>query len=183
MQLQTVPIADKVAAANKINELLRVVVAQGGFRLKYRITVDPPMTEDRDWEKPEVLVEFSGPDSPLLLERGAELLRSIELLALEMLRLPGNEHEKVSFDCMNHRAMRLEELRLAAGVAAERVRKTGAPYQFAPMSSRERRIVHLALRDHEDLRTESAGDGLRRSVVVYPKNYKAASKPAPKTIP
>lgn len=178
------PIPDKVAAANKIAEFLAAVVAQGGFRWKYRITVDPPVADGRDWEKPEIRIELAGPDSPLLLERGAELLRSLELLALEMLRLPANEHEKVSFDCMNHRAMRLEELRLAADVAAERVRKTGAPYNFAPMSSRERRIVHLALRDHADLRTESQGDGLRRSVVVYPKDYKgAAAKPVPKTIP
>jgi spoIIIJ-associated protein len=176
-------IPDKVAAANKIHELLRGVVTHGGLRLKYRITVDPPGAEDRDWEKPEILVDFSGPDSPLLLERGAELLRSIELLALEMLRLPANQHEKVSFDCMNHRAMRLEELRIAAGVAAERVRQTGAPYEFAPMSSRERRIVHLALRDHADLRTESQGEGARRCLVVYPKDYKPASRPAPRTIP
>src|SRR2546426_2565883 len=176
-------IPDKTAAANKINDLLRGVVAHGGLRLKYRITVDPPLAEQRDWERPEILVEFSGPDSALLLERGAEVLRSIELLALEMLRLPGNEHEKVCFDCMNHRAMRLEELRLAADVAAEKVRKTGAPYQFAPMSSRERRIVHLALRDHADLRTESQGDGLRRYVVVYPKDFVHASKPLKKIIP
>lgn len=176
-------IHDKIAAAKKINELLSAVVSHGGLRLKYRITVDPPLPEERDWERPEILVEFSGPDSPLLLERGAELLRSVELLALEMLRLPGHEHEKVCFDCMNHRSMRLEELRLAADVAAEKVRKTGAPYPFAPMSSRERRIVHLALRDHADLRTESQGEGLRRSVVVYPKDYRPASKPVRKTIP
>lgn len=174
---------DKIAAARKIDEFLRAVVTHGGLRLKYRITVDPPIAEDRDWEKPEILVELSGPDSPLLLERGAELLRAIELLAIEMLRLPGNEHEKVCFDCMNHRAMRLEELRMAASVAAERVRKTGAPYQFAPMSSRERRIVHLALRDYGDLRTESQGEGPRRCLMVYPKDYKPASKPVPKTIP
>jgi spoIIIJ-associated protein len=161
-----VPIPDKIAAAKQINEFLKGVVQNGGLRLKYRISVDPPMAQDRDWEKPEILVELSGPDSPLLLERGAELLRSIELLAMEMLRLPGNEHEKICFDCMNHRAMRLEELRLAAGVAAERVRKTGVPYKFAPMSSRERRIVHLALRDQEDLGTESQGEGGRRFVVV-----------------
>src|SRR5438445_1066640 len=176
-------IPDKIAAANKINELLQGVVAHGGLRLKYRITVDPPPAEERDWERPEILVEFSGPDSALLLERGAEVLRSIELLALEMLRLPGNEHEKVCFDCMNHRAMRLEELRLAADVAAEKVRKTGAPYQFAPMSSPERRIVHLALRDHADLRTESQGPRLRRYAAVYPANYQPTGKPVPRTIP
>src|SRR5215470_10170881 len=117
-------IPDKIGAANRINDLLSGIVKHGGLRLKYRITVDPPLPEERDWERPEILVEFSGPDSPLLLGRGAELLRSIELIALEMLRLPGNEHEKISFDCMNHRAMRLQELRMAARVAAEKVRKT-----------------------------------------------------------
>lgn len=177
------PIPDKIAAAKKIDELLRGVVTHGGLHLKYRITVDPPLPEQRDWERPEILVELSGPDSTLLLERGGELLRALELLALEMLRLPGNEHEKICFDCMNQRAMRLEELRLAAVVAAERVRKTGMPYEFAPMSSRERRIVHLALRDQTDLHTESQGEGGRRCLVVFPKNYKPATKPARKTIP
>jgi spoIIIJ-associated protein len=177
------PIPDKLAAARKIEELLRGVVTLGGLHLKYRITVDPPLPEERDWERPEILVELSGPDSTLLLERGGELLRAIELLAIEVLRLPSNEHEKVSFDCMNQRAMRIEELRMAATVAAEKVRKTGVPYEFAPMSSRERRIVHLALRDYTDLHTESRGDGPRRCLVVYPKNYKPAAKPTPKTIP
>jgi len=177
------PISDKVAAANKINEFLKGVVTHGGLRLKYRITVDPPLPEERDWEKPEILVEFAGPDSTLLVERGGELLRAVELLAIEMLRLPGNEHEKICFDCMNQRKLRLQELQMAASVAAERVRKTGMPYEFAPMSSRERRMVHLALRDHADLHTESQGEGSRRCLVVYPKDYKPAGKPVRKTIP
>src|SRR6202521_125720 len=177
------PIPDKIAAAKKIDEFLRNVVTNGGLHLRYRITVDPPLPDERDWERPEIMVELSGPDSSLVLERGGELLRSLELLALEMLRLPGNEHEKIRFDCMNQRAMRLEELRVAADVAAERVRKTGLPYEFASMSSRERRIVHLALRDHADLRTESQGEGGRRCLVVYPKDYKPAAKAAPRTLP
>jgi spoIIIJ-associated protein len=176
------PIPDKIAAANKINEFLTSLVTLGGLHLKYRITVDPPLTEEREWERPEILVQLSGPDSTLLLERGGELLRAIELLAIEMLRLPGNEHEKISFDCMNHRAMRLEELRIAAGVAADRVRKTAMPYEFAPMSSRERRIVHLALRDHADLRTESQGEGPHRCLIVYPKDYKQTAKPTRRTL-
>lgn len=168
------PIADKIAAANKINEFLQAVVSKGGLRLKYRITVDPPVADNRDWEKPEIMVDFTGPDSTLLLERGGELLRALELLALEILRLQSGEHEKIIFDCMNQRSMRLEELRSSADVAAEKVRSTGVPYRFAPMSSRERRIVHLAMRDMADLRTESEGEGLRRFVVVYPKDYKPA---------
>ena len=172
------PLSDKPAAARRIDELLRAIVSQAGFRVKYRIMVDPDLPEDRDWERPEILVELSGPDSGLLLERGGELLRSLETLAQEMLRLPSSEHDKVAFDCMNHRAIRLRELRLAADVAAERVRKSGVPYTFAPMSSRERRIVHLALRDASDLKTESTGEAGRRAVVVYPKDYQAPSSSA-----
>ncbi len=164
---------NKVESANQLNAFLGPVVRHAGLKLKYRITVDPPMADDRDWERPEILVEFAGPDAALLLERGAELLRSLELLGMEMLHLAGNEHEKISFDCMGHRKARLEELRMSARVAAEKVRHSGTPYQFAPMSSRERRILHLALRDEQDLRTESEGEGLRRSVVLYPKDYSA----------
>jgi spoIIIJ-associated protein len=178
------PIADKIAAANKINTFLQAVVTHGGLRLKYRIVVDPPLPENRDWEKPEILVDFAGPDASLLLDRGAELLRALELLALEMLRLPSGEHEKVCFDCQNQRSQRIQELRAAANVAAEKVRKTGTPYTFSPMSSRERRIVHLALRDEVDLRTESEGEGMRRCLVVYPKDYRpAGNRQGPRTLP
>ncbi len=112
------PIADKIAAAKKIDEFLRGITTHAGLRLKYRITVDPPLPEERDWERPEILVELAGPDSALILERGGELLRAIELLAIEMLRLPGNEHEKAnvsarkSNDCgVNSRDPVLREFR------------------------------------------------------------------------
>lgn len=165
-------LTDKVAAAKKIDALLKSIIATGGFRLRYRITVDPPARDDRDWERPVLFVDISGPDSDLVLEHGAELLRSFELVVQEMLRLAPNEHEQVVFDCMGHRESRVQELKIAAGVAAERVRKTNMPYEFAPMTSRERRIVHLALRDAADLKTESQGFGSHRYVTVSPKNFK-----------
>src|SRR5271167_3244935 len=129
------PIPDKIVAAKKISDFLSAIIAQGDFHLRYKITVDPPQTTDREWEHPEILVEISGADSPLVLENGGELLRAFEHVSLAMLRLASNEHEKVSFDCQNFRSARLQELRLAADVAAERVRKSGMPYAFAPMSS------------------------------------------------
>ena len=172
------PIEDKVAAARRISELLNGIIKHGDFRLKYRIIVDPPATDDEDVQRPAILVELSGTDSPLVLEQGGELLRSFEHVALEMLRLSPDEHDQILFDCQNFRTARNKELRLAAEVAAERVRKTGTPYPFAPMSSRERRLVHLALRNFEDLRTESAGEALQRYVVVYPKDY-TGKPPAP----
>src|ERR1700686_2111845 len=168
---------DKLAAANKINEFLNSVVTDGGLHLKYRIVGAPP--PQSEWEKPEVFVDLSGPDSALLLDRGGELLRALELLSLEILRLSSGEHEKISFDCKNQRSLRFQELRMAAGVAAEKVRQTGTPFQFAPMSSRERRIVHLALRDQTDLRTESDGEGFNRCVVLYPADYKSSPSRPP----
>ena len=171
------PIADKVAAAQKINEFLKQALPAGGFRLKYRITVDPQLPEDEFVERPEILVELAGPDAGLLTERGAELLRSFEHVALKLLRLESEEHHKVSFDCHGYKAMRMEELRTAAQVAADKVRKTGMPYQFGPMSARERRILHLALREEPDLRTESEGEGPRRGVVVHPTNVPSNPRP------
>ncbi len=173
------PISDKIAAAKKISEFLNTIFAAGDFRLRYKITVDPVVGADREWERPDILVELSGGDSHLVLENGGELLRAFEHVSLEMLRLAPDEHEKINFDCQNFRSSRLQELRLAAGVAAERVRETNMPYAFAPMSSRERRILHLAMREMEDLRTESAGEAAMRHVVVYPKDYKGAPPPPP----
>jgi spoIIIJ-associated protein len=72
---------------------------------------------------------------------------------------------------------------MAANVAAEKVRQTGTPFHFAPMSSRERRILHLALRDQTDLRTESDGEGFNRCVVLYPADYKPTTpRPARRTL-
>lgn len=168
---------DKVAVARKIDALLKTIIATGGFRLKYRITVNPPAAGDSGFDRPEILTEFSGPDSSLLLERGAETLRSIEIVVHEALRLAQDDHDKISFDCHGHRAARQQELRMAAQVAGEKVMKTGIPYSFAPMSSRERRLLHLVFRDHESLITQSEGEGTRRYVVLYPKDYKPP-KPA-----
>lgn len=169
------PIQDKVAAANRINEYLKTVLALGGLRLKYRITVSP----DDSPERPLISVELAGPDSSLLLERGSALLNSLELLAVKIVGLPHHEHHLVSFDSGNTKAGRQDELRLAAEVAAEKVRKTNVPYQFAPMNSRERRLLHVELAKFEDLRTESTGEGFERSVVLYPKDYKSGPPARP----
>ena len=172
------PLKDKVAAANQVNDLLKMILAQGGFKLKYRITVNPPQPPDAEWSQPDISVDFAGPHSALLLERGGELLNSLEHLALKSLRLDNEDHDRLSFDCRNSKAVRREELRMAADVAAEKVRKTGLPYYFAPMNSRERRMLHLVLGKAGDLKTESEGEGSRRCVVLYPRDYKpGAVKP------
>jgi spoIIIJ-associated protein len=57
------------------------------------------------------------------------------------------------------------------------VKRTGQPFRFNPMNSRERRVIHLALRNETELRSESSGSGGFRHVVVYPAGM--ASLPDP----
>jgi spoIIIJ-associated protein len=176
------PMTDKVAAANQINDFLKTILANSGLKLKYRISVNPPLPEDAppDASRAEIAVDLAGPDSTLLLERGNALLNALESLSAKMLRLESFEHDKLSFDSRNSKVARKSELKLAAEVAAERVRKSGQPHLFAPMNSRERRLVHLYLSQESDLRTESSGEGPRRAVVLYPKDFKGTvSAPAP----
>ena len=100
-----------------------------------------------DFETPDVVVKFSGPDVDLLLSNKAELLLALEHITMEILRMPSDDHSRVSFDANDYRLLRIEELRLSAVTAAEKVKRTGVPFRFNPMNSRERRVIHLALRN------------------------------------
>jgi spoIIIJ-associated protein len=165
------PIEDYQGAAQTIASFLKMLTTQGGLRLKYRITAGAGAADPHGLEAREIYVELAGPDAGLLTQRNGELLRALEHVAAKMIRLENEEHDRVSFDCNNFKALRAQELKLAAQTAAGRVRETGQPYAFAAMSSRERRMLHLALRDYEDLETSSSGEGLNRFVVAYPKGY------------
>jgi spoIIIJ-associated protein len=165
------PIEDYSSAAQKIAALLKTLTTTGGLRLKYRITAGAGAADPDGLEAREIYVELAGPDAGLLTQRGGELLRALEHVAAKVVRLENEEHDKVSFDANNFKALRARELKMQAETAAEKVRRTGQPYSFAPMSSRERRMLHLAFRDYDDLATSSTGEGLHRFVVAHPKGY------------
>ena len=161
----------------KLNEFLRPLLKRAGFALEYELvegeTIHPEI------ECPEVTVKFSGVDVDLLLANKAELLLSLEQVTMEALRAPSEDHSKISFDANDYRMLRIEELRMSASAAAEKVKRTGAPFFFNPMNSRERRVIHLALRGETELRSESAGFGGHRQVVVYPAGMPSVTPPPP----
>lgn len=157
---------DREAVARDLHRFLALVLEHANLDLRYEV-----QTRERgidEIEDPEVLVLFSGRDQELLLERNAELLLALEYLVLRCLKLDPKLYDRVRFDAGDYRALRLEELKLSARVAAERVRESRQPFRFHPMSSRERRVIHLALKDAPGIRTASEGMGDRRQVVVYP---------------
>jgi spoIIIJ-associated protein len=151
---------------DEIRSFLDVIREKGGFRFNYEITDEA--RPHPDFENPDVVVKFSGPDVDLLLENKAELLLAMEQLTSEVLGMSPNEHSRLCFDALDYRMLRVEELRLSAQTAAERVRKTHMPFHFNPMNSRERRILHLSLRNEVGVRSESAGLAPHRNVVIYP---------------
>jgi spoIIIJ-associated protein len=122
--------------------------------------------------QPDVQFLFSGPDEGTLLAHNAELMQAIEYLLVRCLHLPPQFHEQVRLDCAGYRAQRLEELKMTARVAADRVRESRQPFPLNPMSSRERRIVHLALAENPAVRTSSEGEGDRRHIVIHPADGK-----------
>ncbi len=163
------PIADLQQAAQKIAGFLSTLNKLGGFRLKYRITAGDGARDPQGLEAREIYVELAGPDAHLVTQHNGELLRALEAIAAQILRLDPREHDLVSFDAGNFKALRAEELRLQAGTAADRVLRSGTPYAFPPMNSRERRLLHLAFRSIEGVETASSGEGVERFLVVYPK--------------
>lgn len=162
------PIDDLQQAAQKIAGFLANLNKLGGLRLKYRITAGEGAHDPQGLEARVIYVELGGPDTPLLTQHNGELLRALETVAVQMLRLDAREHDLVSFDAGNYKALRAEELRMAAETAAERVLRTGIPYAFPPMNSRERRLLHLAFRSIEGVETASSGEGMERFLAVFP---------------
>jgi spoIIIJ-associated protein len=162
------PIDDLQQAAQKIAGFLNTLNKLGGLRLKYRITAGDGAHDPEGIEGRQIYVELAGPDVPLVVQHNGELLLALETLASQMLRLDHHEHGLVSFDAANFKAVRAEELRMAAETAAEKVRQSGVPYSFPPMNSRERRMLHLACRSLQGVETASMGEGPNRFLVVYP---------------
>jgi spoIIIJ-associated protein len=159
----------------RIDAFLKKIIAGAGFELSYSIESGSGAFEN--FETPDILVKFTGPDVDLLLENKAELLLALEQLTTEALGMSPDEHSLVCFDANDHRLMRIEELRLSALTAAEKVRKTRVPFLFSPMNSRERRILHLALRDQAGIRSESVGQAPHRQVAVVPEDMKELPAP------
>lgn len=160
---------DHAAVTEELRRCLDTLIQKSRFQLTYEIRTMGPAAP-AEFENPEILVEFMGRDQDLLLERHAELLLALEHIALRWLWLDPQFYGRIRFDAAGYRGIRIEELKLSARVAAGRVRETRAPFRFNAMSSRERRILHLVLKEESGVRSESEGAGEERQVVVYPAN-------------
>jgi spoIIIJ-associated protein len=195
---------DPGSAAKKIADFLQTL-AKGGLDLRSQILAcngqvqpnpsapagEPPLVstnaahpatviEDTS-SVPDIKVELTGPDTSLLLAHNGELLHAIEHIAAKILRLESEDHDRICFDAEGFKATRDRNLQLSAEAAIQQVRATGRPFAFPPMTSRERRMLHLVLAQ-SGLPTASSGVGPRRFVVLYPEGHQPETAP-PERLP
>jgi len=166
---------NKAEAESRIEEFLDVVLDDADFDLEYDIASGEGLHPD--FENPDFVVRFEGPDVDILLANKAEVLLALEQLTMEAIGMAPEQHSRICFDANDHRVLRVQELRMSAQAAADRVRRSRQPFHFSPMNSRERRILHLSLRDETEVRSESVGEGPIRQVVVVPREMTTLPEP------
>lgn len=117
-------------------------------------------------QPPPVWVDIQGKDLSLLIGRRGETLRAFQYLTRLILTKSLGESPVVVVDVEGYRARREEQLRRLARRMAEQALEAGRTMTLEPMPPHERRIIHLELRDHAGVFTESVGEGDRRKVTI-----------------
>ncbi|MEK7541401.1 MAG: R3H domain-containing nucleic acid-binding protein [Patescibacteria group bacterium] len=114
-----------------------------------------------------VAVRMRGDASMLIGERGANLAALEHVLRKTIQKKFGAE-QRFSLDLNDYRMRRMEDVKQDVKAAAKEVRTHRRPVPLRPMSSFERRIVHLLLEEYPDITTESEGQDEERRVVIKP---------------
>jgi spoIIIJ-associated protein len=123
---------------------------------------------DEEGQKP-VHVDIRGNDLGVLIGRRAEILNAMQYVVNLIVSKQVEHWVQVVLDVEGYRARRERQLRQMANRMADQAFKTGRRQVLEPMGPAERRIVHLELRDHPNVITQSIGDEPARKVTIVPK--------------
>lgn len=138
------------------------------FLVHVLLDFDAAYTVDVSDRGEEILAEISGGDAGRLIGKGGRTLAALEFLTNAVVNKGDQEPLRVVIDVGGYKRRRDERLRQTAERAVARIRKSGQPVELEPMGAAERRIVHMAVADLDDIVSESAGEGRSRRVVLYP---------------
>jgi spoIIIJ-associated protein len=143
--------------ASAVRAWLEEFCRRGEFQLEIR-TVESEEQLD---------VKLYGRDAGRFVAEGGELLDSVQVVINKAL-VGRRTSKRIELDAAGFKDKRTVELEEKAREAAEQVRSDGQERLLEAMTPIERRIVHLALRDVEDVTTESKGDGFYKRVAIRP---------------
>ncbi|MBX3010998.1 MAG: Jag N-terminal domain-containing protein [Caldilineaceae bacterium] len=165
-------------AADRLREMVRLM----GFEAEVRASWQEEGTEpsgDPDEDEEEagqvqsgryLLLDIEGTDLGALIGRRGETLENIQYLLRLMVNQKVHKWKNIVIDVEHYKSRRVAQLTQLAERMAEQVSRTGRSISLEPMPANERRIVHMTLRGHPEVYTESYGDGGRRKVHIFAKS-------------
>lgn len=154
----------KLKAEKIVTELLKASKVNASVSARI---LDPE--DDRD--QPMVLVEITGKDLSILIGRRAETLNSLQYITSLILNQQVGRWLPLMIDVQGYRFRRERQLRQLARRLADQVMQTGRKQVLEPMPANERRLIHLELRYHPFVTTESVGEdpNRRTTILLKPK--------------
>lgn len=124
--------------------------------------------DDGEGSPDEIRIEVEGADAGRIIGKKGNVLDALQYLTARVVVRPGQPRRHIIVDAEGYRARHEDQLAQMARRLAQRVATEGKVITFDPMSPRERRIVHMALRDIASVRTESMGEEPQRRVQIIP---------------
>lgn len=116
-------------------------------------------------------IDINGENAAKLAGRDGRTLGAIEVLAYTVLsKHDGQNDLRVRVDIGGYRKRQAEALSKLAERLAVQVAKSGEPHELQPMPAAERRVIHITLKEHPDVMTESLGEGAGRHLVIKPRH-------------
>jgi spoIIIJ-associated protein len=131
------------------------------------ITADATVSVKEDTDR--IFFKVKGGNAAVLIGKHGQTLEAIQYLVEKIVNKQQNERVRVHVDVEGYLKNRRISLQKLATRMAEKVKRTGKPATIDPMSAHDRRIVHIALKDDDTVRTQSVGEGFLRKLVILPK--------------
>jgi spoIIIJ-associated protein len=125
-------------------------------------------------EEDRLTLQITGGNAGILIGRKGQTLDAMQFLVDKIINRQSEARVRVKVDIEGYMETRKTNLRQLAFKMAEKAKKTGRPATINQMSAQDRRIVHLALKDDSQVRTQSMGDGYYRRLVIFPKKRSAS---------
>ena len=116
-----------------------------------------------------ISLKIHGDRSGILIGKKGRTLDALQFIVNKIVNRNLEKKVRILIDSENYRERRKDSLVQLALRMAERAKKTKRPVSTAPLNSRERRIIHLALKEDNQLNTVSRGEGPLKKVMIIPK--------------
>jgi spoIIIJ-associated protein len=124
-----------------------------------------------------VEIEIKGDGSGILIGRHGQTLDALEYIVNRILARRIKDAAPISLETESYRARRRQQLHRMALSMGEKAKREHKPVRLEPMPPRDRRVVHLALKDDPMITTRSAGDGTMRSIEIVPTDSGGGPQP------